>query len=474
MQAVEASLRDAPWVPHPGPQTLFLTCPVWEVLYEGTRGASKTDALLMDFAQHVGKGFGPAWRGVMFRRNFPELGDVVAKSQRWFPQIFPGASFNRQSYTWTFPDGEALLLRAIRVPDDYWKYHGHEYPWIGWEELTTWPDAECYDRIKACSRSSDPRVPRCYRSTTNPYGPGHQWVKKYFIDVAAPGVVHSETMPDGSVMQRVHIHGTIFDNPSLLRADPGYVGRLMAITDESRRKAWLEGSWDIVTGGAFDGVWDERVHVIDSFEIPAEWHIDRSFDWGSSSPFSVLWWAQSDGSEVTLADGSKKTFPAGSLFTIAEWYGGTDLEEGLRMLNVEIADGINDLEKADEVLGRLDVAPGPADTSIFDIVNGQSIALDMETRGVSWERAIKSAGSRINGFQVMRSRLAASKQFPMEAPGWFLFSRCRRLIAHLPLLQLDERHPEDVDTSQPDHDYDAARYRILEAGAELMQASEIV
>ena len=45
------------WAPQPGSQESFLSCPVYEVLYEGTRGPGKTDALLMDFLQHVGQGY---------------------------------------------------------------------------------------------------------------------------------------------------------------------------------------------------------------------------------------------------------------------------------------------------------------------------------------------------------------------------------------------------------------------------------
>ena len=37
------------WAPQPGSQTLFVTSPVFETLYEGTRGPGKTNALLMDF-----------------------------------------------------------------------------------------------------------------------------------------------------------------------------------------------------------------------------------------------------------------------------------------------------------------------------------------------------------------------------------------------------------------------------------------
>jgi hypothetical protein len=76
------------------PVALVPLVPVFEVLYEGTRGPGKTDALLMDFAQHVGKGLRREWRGILFRQTFPELSDVVNKSKKWFPRIWPKATFN--------------------------------------------------------------------------------------------------------------------------------------------------------------------------------------------------------------------------------------------------------------------------------------------------------------------------------------------------------------------------------------------
>ena len=55
------------WAAQPGSQVLFLSSPVFETLYEGTRGPGKTDALLADFCQHVGQGYGAAWRGILLR-----------------------------------------------------------------------------------------------------------------------------------------------------------------------------------------------------------------------------------------------------------------------------------------------------------------------------------------------------------------------------------------------------------------------
>jgi hypothetical protein len=445
MGANDSFTRPVVWSPQPGSQYAFLTCPTYEVLYEGTRGPGKTDALLMDFAQHCGQGFGHHWRGILFRETYPQLADVVAKSKRLFFRMFPGIKFNASDYYWTWPTGEQLYLRHMRTPDDYWSYHGHEYPWIGWEELTNWATSECYESMKACSRSSHEGMPRKYRATANPYGVGHAWVKEYFIDPAPAGRI----MQNSRGLQRVRIKGFFFENTALMRADPEYVAKLESITDPNRRKAWLGADWNIVSGGIFDGVWRDEVHVIRPFEIPKTWRLDRSFDWGSSAPFSVGWWAVTDGSEVETGiddegEPIKRTFKRGTLIRWAEWYGwnGT-ANQGCRMLASEIARGI--LKKEEEMGVRGRVRPGPADSSIFDTQNGVCIADDMQRAGINWERADKSPGSRRNGWELMRDRLDAGLQFPMERPGLFVFDTCRHFIRTVPSLPRDDKNPDDVD-----------------------------
>jgi len=444
------------WKPNPGNQALFLSCPVYEVLFDGTRGNGKTDSLIMDFAQHCGIGFGANWRGILFRQTYPQLSDVVAKSKRWFRQIFPGIKFNEADYVWTWPTGEQLFLRHMRTEDDYWNYHGHEYPWIGWEELTNWPLPGCYESMKACSRSSFPGMPRKYRATCNPYGVGHNWVKARFVEPAPALTV----IRDESGMKRVRIHGRVQENTILLSADPEYVRRLEGITDENKRKAWLDGSWDIVSGGIFDDLWQTDRHLIQPFDVPKSWRIDRSFDWGSSKPFSVGWWAESDGTDATLRDGSTRSFPRGSVFRIAEWYGWNGQPDtGCRMLAAEIARGILKHELEMGLSGR--VKPGPADSSIFDTQNGVCIADDMERIGVKWIRADKSPGSRVNGWELVRKMLAASKTTPQEEAGLFVFDTCRQFVRTVPVLPRSEKNPDDVDTDAEDHIGDELRYRIL-------------
>lgn len=421
-----------------------------------------TDAMLMAFAQYCGRGYGDYWRGVIFRRNYKHLDDIISKSKRWFnrsaqkPRFLAGSS----SLKWVWPTGEELLLRAFEDEEDYWSYHGHEYPFVGWEELTSWASIGCYESMKSTNRSSYqptpelPTIPRIIRSSTNPYGVGHNWVKNYFIDPAPYGQV----IVDHKGNKRVALFGSIKENPYL---GEEYVQTLESITDPNKRKAWLEGSWDITSGGMFDDIWDATQHVLKPFKIPPGWKIDRSFDWGSSRPFSVGWWAQTDGTDAVMADGTTRSFPRKTLIRIGEWYGTTGKpNEGLRMTAKNVAIGIKNKEYQLGIQNR--VNGGPADSAIYAVTDDASIAQNMESEGVFWTPADKKPGSRKNGWELMRDRLGAVVDPQLkDRPGLYVFETCRDWIRTVPPIPRDTKDPDDVDTDAEDHASDETRYRVL-------------
>jgi hypothetical protein len=473
------------WAPQPGSQEAFLACSAFEVLLHGNRGGGKTDALLMDFAQFVGKGYGADWSGILFRRSFPELQDVIQKSRKWFSLIFPGAKYNKVENKWTFPSGEMLRFAQMKTKDDYEKYHGGAWPWIGWEELTNWPDLVMYLRMMSCCRSSNKAVPLRFRATTNPSGVGHNAVKMRFrlhvwdriniIDDSVNDEGHGEEI-------RVTIPSRLAENTALLSANPNYRAKVLAAAaSEHERKAWDLGTWDIVSGGMFDDMWRPDVHVLRPFDIPPSWPIYRSFDWGQSKPFSVGWWTVSPGDDLRMADGRLHATVRGDMIRVAEWYGWTPgkpnvgVNQGRGMLATEIAEGIVDRESA--LFPRHAVTPGPADSSIFDAENGNCIATDMgrmvrSSRGLVpgpvFVRADKSPGSRRTGWQQIRQSLknaVTENGMPRENPGLFVFDRCEQFIRTVPALPRSEKNPDDVDTDAEDHIGDETRYFVRSTGS---------
>lgn len=457
-----------------------------------------TDAQLMRFFSRVGQGYGKFWRGVIFDREYKNLDDLIAKSERWFPEINPQSRFLRSAgdYKWKWPSGEELLFRAISKPKDYWAYHGAEFPFVGWNELGKYPDPELFDAMMSCNRSSyipkygKPEIPLEVIATANPYGVGHNWIKKRFINQTRPGEILRRSVKvfnprskkeEVFTRTQCHIFGSYKENEFL---SPAYIVELESIEDPNKRKAWLKGSWDVTSGGMFDDLWEKQVHVVEKFPIPKSWKIDRTFDWGASKPFSVGWWAESDGSDLKLPSGETISTIRGDLYRIGEWYGSSGkTNQGINMLAPDIAKGIIIRER---LLGIADVVePGPADNSIFDSFNGNNIANEMESpvnvdgivvSGVSWTRSDKKTGSRKVGWQKLRQYLKNAKPgelklndgttiyTPRSGPGLYVFSSCKHFIDLVPTLPRDDKDPDDVDTDAEDHIGDEARYRILDSG----------
>lgn len=457
----------------------------------------------MDFAQHCGQGHGRSWRGILFRRTYPELGDVINKTLEWFPRFFPSAEYNKADHSWEWPDGEALLFRHMMDPKQYWSYHGHGYPWIAFEELCTWPSLDCYLIMMSCCRSDNPDVPRKYRATANPYGPGHNAVKRRW---RLPGhrfvpIYPTETDEDGNPLPpRIAICGRYEENFVLRLSDPGYRGRVLAsATNEAQKKAWAHADWEIVAGGMFDDCWSDA-NLVPPFTIPSSWRVDRAFDDGMSKPYSVGWYAESDGTDLTFMDGRRMATVRGDLFRIGELYGAKKDEEGETVPNV----GLNHTsEQISELIVRKEielglrspdgggslVKPGPADSAIYNSEPGRpSRAQDMarpvrvdgrQFPGVTWTPASKAPGSRKNGWKIVRERLAAVKPKQgthiREAPGLFVVrGRCPEFERTMLSLSRLDRDQDEIDTNAEDHVADEVRYRMTDKVASAGQARAVL
>jgi hypothetical protein len=448
-------IEELVWAPQPK-QIDLIECPIEDVLFGGARGGGKTDGLLGDWATHA-EDYAQAARGIFFRKSYPELEEVERRCHEIFPAF--GAHWQATKRTWLWPNKATLRLRYLERDSEADLYQGHSYTWVGWDELGNWPTPTGVDKLRACLRSPH-GVPCVTRGSANPGGVGHNWVKARYID-PAPAMTPfwtEDRVGDTTIrVQRCFIPATLEDNAILMTNDPSYWQRVVAAAggNEALVKAWRFGLWDIVAGGMLDDLWNAGVHVVEPFDIPRGWRIRRAFDWGSSAPFSCGWWAQSDGE--TPVGPHRRVYPRHTRFRIAELYGWNGKpNEGLRLSNTDIAKRIKALEDDAPFKGR--VQPGPADTQIFDVTNGASIAADMAVHGIRWVPAQKGPGSRRQGAQQIRKLLQAGRQWPMEEPGLFVFSTCRQFLRTVPVIPRDKLDADDVDSNSEDHIYDEMRY----------------
>lgn len=447
-----------------------------EVLYGGAAGGGKSDALVIEALRQVDV---PHYKGLILRKTFPQLSELVEKSLRYYPQAFPKARYNEQKHTWTFPSGAKIIFGSLQHEKDKFNYQGKAYDYIAFDELTHFTFEE-YIYLKSRNRPNGPGTRVYMRNTANPGGVGHGWVKERFITAGEPMqtvwekavIVHPDGHTETQWLSRTFVPSTVFDNKILLQNDPQYLARLASLP-EKEKNALLYGDWDTYEGQFFE---DFRIepdmraanasgdnssreelkrsrrwcHVIDPFEIPKTWKIYRSFDWGYNKPFSVGWWAVDYD---------------GVAYRILELYGCTDTpNEGVKWIPSKLFEEIARIEREHRWLKGKTIT-GIADPAIWNAETGVSIAETATKYGVYFQ---KGDHERLPGWMQVHYRLAFDENgFPMM----YVFSNCKAFIRTMPILQYDEHKPEDLDTTGEDHVADEVRYFLMSRPIKPRQAA---
>lgn len=453
---------DVIWRPQEGPQTAFVHCPVPEILFGGSRGGGKTDGVLGRFALKAAK-YGRGVKGIMFRRELPQLDAAIVRSHEIFAPI--GGAYKDSTKTWHFPNGAFMRFRHLDRDSDAEKYQGSDWTDLMVEEIQNFPSLKPIMKLKATLRSAR-GIPCQMVATANPGGPGHLAVKKRYIDPAPMGwKVIKETSkildPKSKKLievasERIYIPSRVFDNKLLLKNDPGYIARLAETGSEEQVKAWLYGLWDVVDG-AFFTEWDSTRHIVKQAALPAHWLRFRAGDWGSARPFCFLWIAiASEGHSLPCGT----HIPRGAAVVYHEWYGvrldnnGEFLpNQGLKMFAEEVGRCIRDLEAQ-----QPPVQYGVLDPSAFREDGGPSIA-ERIYRGSDARAFFRRADNTrvpgrgaMGGWDQVRARLRGEDLGgPRRVPMLYVMDSCVHLIRTLPMMQHDADNVEDLDSEGEDH-----------------------
>lgn len=458
------------WAPQAS-QLPFVTCPVKEILFGGSRGGGKTDASLGRFliqAMHYGSiGKGSGVKGLFLRHTYPQLEAVIARSKEILPKH--NWVFNESKTSWKGPQNQSLKFRPLETDDDAANHQGADYTSIMAEEVTNWADPKPLFKLKGTLRSAT-GIHTSFTCTANPGGKGHQWVKSRYIDPAPDGwkVIQEVDPHSGQIMERIYIPSRLTDNKILMENDPTYIATLSQTGSEAQVKAWLFGLWDSIEGQYFDE-WDSRKHVCKPFHVPDHWTRFRGADWGSYHPFAVLWFAVAS-EHYRLPNGY--ILPKGGLIGYREWYGISHDRTGSIRPNVgiklpaeQVGLGIASLEKDDARISY-----GVLDPSAFASSGGPSYA-ERIARASKFRVMFRPADNsrtakegRLGGWDQVRSRLRGEKLDPAqneEQPMLVFFNTCVHTIRTVPFLQHDDGKPEDLDTQGEDHCADALRYACM-------------
>lgn len=436
---------DVYWTPQPK-QKLALQCPATELFYGGAAGGGKSDFLLADFLQGAEK-YGKHWKGILFRQTTTELEELQARAEELFiPQgaKYCGTGTKNGSNMWRFPNGATLKMRYLENEKDVRHYQGHQYTWIGIDELGNYPTPYCWTFMKSRLRSVY-GVPCFIRGTANPGGVGHGWIKQRFMDGQIPNRIFfiEKALSGGKVARDsvCFIPSTLDDNQILMKNDPQYEARLMSLPDYLAR-AMRYGDWSVFEGQILTSFRPEK-HVVKPFTLEqGVWFKFAAMDWGWSKPYSVGFYAVNS---------------IGQIVRYRECYGCKDGE-----FNVGVK---KDAQTLAEEMWEFAVNDG-VDTMVADPAiwtdqkiesTSKSIAQTFEE--VGW-KMVKANNDRINGL-IMYDQILKQEMDENGTPMFRVFNTCKHYIRTIPLLTPNPNHPEDVDTDLEDHIYDESRYAFM-------------
>lgn len=300
-------------------QAIALSCPADIIGFGGAVGGAKTDWAIIYTLIY---GSGPNQGGLLIRKSYPELRDVIVRMHELYPKLIPGAKYHKSDKIWTFPTGGSIELGYIQRDADVFNYQGRAKTVLTWEELnhyTEWAFRYLsFSRMRAANSGADvieDETPIKVIGTFNPGGIGHAWTKAYFVKAAPPmtPIIDVETG-----LTRVFIPSKLRDNKYLagrwqqkdgikIYVPSNYERRLNALPPKER-KALLDGDFDAYEGEIFQlttGIhkwsWDQLIdrepEVADRAKrgysgiqlIPPDWPRYQLLDWGYAKPYAIEW-----------------------------------------------------------------------------------------------------------------------------------------------------------------------------------------
>ena len=92
-----------------------------EALYGGAAGGGKSDALVIEALRQVDI---PHYRGLIVRKTYPQLSELIDKTMQYYKPVFPKARYNASSHVWTFPSGRRSILAACSARRTNTTYQG--------------------------------------------------------------------------------------------------------------------------------------------------------------------------------------------------------------------------------------------------------------------------------------------------------------------------------------------------------------
>lgn len=401
--------------PNSGPQWKFFESEAKYTCYGGARGGGKTWAVV---AKAAGGALNyPGIQILVIRKEYGEMENTLISPML---KLLPASiyNYNKSEHQLTFTNGS--IIKFGNMPGysaaTEGKYQGQSYEWLFMDEATQFLESE-FRGLAAIVRGAN-NIPKRMYLTCNPGGPGHNWVKRIFID--------RNFKPEEDPDDYVFIPATVDDNKDLMAANPDYVKQL-ELLPEDKRRAHRYGDWNALAGVYFEE-FTEGLHTCSPFPIPNNWARYRAFDYGLDM-FACLWVAVDE---------------SGRCYVYREF----------NRSGMVVSDAANTQLELTLPGENISFSIAPPDMWAKQRDTGKTMAATFNECGVS---LLKADNSRIQGWSALKELF---KIRPDGKPGLIVFSGCKTLIECIKCLMHDDTNPNDVAKKPHEitHGPDALRY----------------
>jgi hypothetical protein len=456
-----AEIWQLDYTPTPKQQVLH-GAKVTQILYGGAAGGGKSHASRMDLILACLQN--PGCQAYLFRRTYPEIEDNHCRPIRTMGLPAEVASYSETRKQLEFTNGSILRLCFAENEADIHKYQGAEMHIAAPDEaalMTRYQLTYIRSRLRLGNwkPAQEGYFPR-FLCSSNPGGPGHNFLKETFIDPAPPLSVFSDKKTASKMNPKgwstVFIPAKMADNPFL---DEGmYSGSFTSMTPE-RARALRDGDWNAIAGAALSNLSPEK-HMLRPFTPPRHWTHMMAMDWGTAKPFSVGWYAISEGAVLKNGHGNGEDvwLPPGAMIRFREWYGWNgESDQGCRMESNRVALGIL---KREQEWGLPPIDYRVIDSQCWASMDGPSVVSRMREATESRMTFRQGRRDRKANYTEVMFRLGG-EVFDMDGgekplPMLYATQNCEHFWRTLPTLILDATDPEKgpATRDQEDHVYD--------------------
>lgn len=393
------------------------------VCYAGSKGSGKSAGLrLIMLKRRIQY---PGSTGYIFRKTYGELErNHIGPLFSQFPDLRP--YYNDGKKALRLPNGSELRFAFVEHKRDLGKFQGLDTQDLAIEEAGEWL-FEHYEYLDTQKRSAKKGIPARTLLTGNPGGHGHSWIKRLFITRKYRGAEKPENYH--------FVRAMVEDNPFIMKYDPEYLTRLDSIQNETLRRAFRYGDWD-VSAGTFFADFDRSIHVVKPFDIPSHWKRYWGYDFGFNHPTAMVFIAvDEDGNCYVYREYCK---PQTHLSDQAAWLKG--LPE-FKKLPAGLAGRDCWAQKFSPAIDKNQPDQGP---TIAEIFQKQGISL------------LPANVARIQGWNQIRDYLRFEyREIDGErtriGPRLYFFENCDQTIEGITRLTHDPDNVEDVLKVDADH-----------------------